>query len=366
MTRPTHGGDVDAVAREYGVAAAELLDFSASINPLGPPPSLMARLQREASDTALLARYPDSGYAELRSTLAASVKVPQECIAIANGSAGVMRAAIDSLRPARCLCPTPAFSEQVQALDVAGCAIERFPLRAADGFRLDADALCLAITAGRPELCLLTNPHNPSGSLASAADMSRIVSAAAAVRSRVLVDEAFIDFAPQDTLTADAATSHHLIVVRSLTKFYGMPALRVGYAVSAPARAAQIEAHVPAWPVTTLAASAAVEAVKDEPYACETLRAVAVDRQHLRDCLIAIGLETYASAGNFLLLRLRNGMPDSKTVRSALIRRHRIIVRDCCSFDGMEDGRFIRVAVRSRADNERLIDAIDAVLQQDR
>jgi threonine-phosphate decarboxylase len=154
--------------------------------------------------------------------------------------------------------------------------------------------------------------------------------------------------------------------VRSLTKFYGMPALRVGYSVSTPERAAQIEAHLPAWPVTTLAASAAVEAVKDERYARETLRAATEDRQRLRDRLVAIGLDACPSAGNFLLLHLAEAALDSTAMRETLIRRHRIIVRDCRSFDGLEDGRFIRVAVRSCADNERLVDAIDAVLREGR
>jgi threonine-phosphate decarboxylase len=361
---PVHGGDVDNVAREYGVQAAELIDFSASINPLGPPQSVMERLQREAADPAALARYPDPKYSELRSALATHLNVPQECLTIANGSAALFGAVIRSVRPHTCLLPVPAFGEQRRALAAATCEIERLPLTAANGFRLDTRALCQTLAELRPSLCVLTNPHNPSGALTTAAEMAHVARTAAECQVQLLVDEAFIDFAPSETLTATATRSDHLVVLRSLTKFYGMPALRVGYAVSTPEIAARIDAQLPAWPVTTLAATAAVEAIRDDDYADRTLRAVRDDRQYLREGLARHAVETYPSAGNFLLFRLPEPGPDSTQLRTRLIRKHHIIVRDCRSFDGMADGRFIRVAVRSRADNDRLVEAIRSELQE--
>jgi len=359
-----HGGDVEAVAREYGVPAAELTDFSASINPFGPPRSVMRRLQRDAADAVLLARYPDPRYSELRSALATRLNVPPECLAIANGSAALFGAVIRSVRPNTCLLPVPAFSEQQQALAAAACRVARIPLSAAEGFRLDIRALCRTFEDLRPSLCVLTNPHNPSGALTSAAEMLQVVRAAAACQVQLLVDEAFIDFSPGETLTVEAAHSDHVVVLRSLTKFYGMPALRVGYAVSTPDVAARVDAQLPAWSVTTLAAGATVEALRDDDYAGRTLRAVAGDRQHFRERLASYEIETYESAGNFLLLRLPQGGPDSTLLRTQLIRKHRLVVRDCRSFDGMEDGRFIRVAVRARADNERFVAAVQSVLQE--
>jgi threonine-phosphate decarboxylase len=359
-----HGGDLEAVSREHGVPVADLVDFSASINPLGPPPSVLVRLQRECSDVSSLARYPDPRYSELRSALAARLSVPPECLAIANGSAALFGAIIRAIRPQTCLLPVPAFSEQPRALAAAACEIDRLPLNAADGFRLDTRALCRRLAEFRPSLCILTNPHNPSGALTTAAEMAEIARTVAACQVHLLVDEAFIDFAPGEALTATG--SDHIVVLRSLTKFYGMPALRVGYAVSTPETAARIDAQLPAWPVTTLAAAAAVAAIGDDDYADRTLRAVGDDRQDLRERLASRALETYASGGNFLLVRLPERGPDSTDLRTQLIRRHHVVVRDCRSFDGMADGRFIRVAVRSRADNERLVDAIGSVLQEGR
>jgi threonine-phosphate decarboxylase len=362
MMAPTHGGDVEAVARAFGVVVHELLDFSASINPLGPPQRVIERLRRDLADTSLLARYPDPNYPELREALEARLKVPQACLAIGNGSAGLLRAVVQSIAPRTCLLPTPAFSEQGAALEVNGCGVERFPLSSSTGFQTDVGSLCAAVADTRPDLLLVTNPHNPSGTLIPRVDMLRLAERTAAAGCQLVIDEAFIDFVPGASVTPEACCSEHLIVLRSLTKFYGMPALRVGYAVSAPARAALIAAHLPTWPVTTLAANAAAEAVQDEGYARETIRRAAADRQCLRDRLSNLGIETFESAGNFLLLRLPDLGPDSTSLRAALIAGHHIIVRDCRSFEGMENGRFVRVAVRTAEENIQLVDAIGSLL----
>ncbi len=361
-----HGGDMDAVSREHGIPVAELIDFSASINPFGPPPSALARLRRESADVCVLTRYPDPRYSELRSALAARFSVPPACLTIANGSAALFGAVIRAAGARTCLLPVPAFGEQTHALEAAGCTVEHFPLDAAAGFRLDTGALCRAMAEVRPTLCVLTNPHNPSGALTTAGEMEHVVRSASAWQVRLLVDEAFMDFQPNETLMAEAAQADRVVVLRSLTKFYGMPALRVGYCVSTPEMAARIEAQLPAWTVTTLAASAAVEALRDDDYARRTLDTVPLDREHLREQLAHCGIESFPSAANFMLLRLPARGPDSVRLRTQLIRRHGIVVRDCRSFEGMDEGRFVRVAVRARQDNEKLVHAIRSAFQEDR
>lgn len=358
-----HGGNVEAVSREYGIPLTALVDFSASINPFGPPRRVIDRLRREAADPSLLARYPDPRYPELRNALSRWLAIPPASLVIANGSAALYGAVVRSIGAATCMVPVPAFGEQRRALDAAGCRIERFPLSPADGFRLDAGVLIEAMTALRPAMCVLTNPHSPSGALTPATEIARVIRAAADCHTQLVVDEAFIDYAPSDTVIEEAARAAHVVVLRSLTKFYGMPALRVGYGVATPDMALRISAQLPEWPVSTLAANAGAEAVGDHDYARRTLLTVAADRKHLREQLTGNYIETYASAGNFLLLRLPASGPDSTRLRAALIRSDGIIVRDCRSFDGMADGRFIRVAVRARQDNARLVKALCSALQ---
>jgi len=364
MLAAVHGGDVDEVARVYGVSTDRLIDFSANINPMGPPKRALMRLARQAADRDVLTRYPDPDYTELRQTLAAALHVPAAGLTIANGSVALIGAIIRAVAPRMCLLPTPAFAEYPRALRANGCRVRRFPLETARGFDLDSDALIDVLTTQRPAMCILANPQNPSGALTRRPEMLRVLERAVRTKTHLVVDEAFMDYAPAETLLADAARSEHLVVLRSLTKFYGMPALRVGYAVSTPRMAVRIAAQLPPWPVTTLAASAAAEAVQDQQYARRTLVSVADQRRWLTLALGKIGVTVYPSAANFLLVRLPASAPTSAHVRARLIADAGIIVRDCRSFDGLSSGRYLRIAVRQRGDNERVVRALGSMLKE--
>ncbi len=174
----------------------------------------------------------------------------------------------------------------------------------------------------------------------------------------LLLDEAFIDYAPHASLAGEAAAQPGLIVVRSLTKFYGCPALRVGYAVAHPETVRRIASLLPTWPVTQLALDALAEAVVDREFAEASLRENAVERERLSESLAGLGLVVFPSAANYLLLELRGGMPAASELRARLATRHRILIRNCDSYEGLAPGRYVRVAVRSAAENGRLIEAL--------
>lgn len=358
-----HGGDVDQIARTYGMSPDHLIDFSANINPIGPPKRALIRLAREAADRRLLTRYPDPDYIELRETLAAVLGVPAKGVTIANGSVALIAAIVRAIAPGACVLATPAFAEYPRALRASGCQVRIFPLAAARGFALDIDALLKTLKKYRPAVCMLTNQHNPSGALTTRSRMLRVLDGARSTKTLLIIDEAFIDYAPTETVVAEAVRSEHLVVLRSVTKFYGMPALRVGYAVSSPRLAACIVAQLPPWPVTTLAAGAAAEAIQDHEYARRTLVAAGDQRRWLSEALGATGITAYPSAANFLLLRLPSTAPRSARLRARLITDHGVVVRDCRSFEGLSNGRFIRVAVRRRDENERLVHALRSVLE---
>jgi len=281
-----HGGDVDRITRDYGITSGRLLDFSANINPAGPPVRAMTRLAREAADRDLLTRYPDPDYVELRNTLAAILTVPANGVTIANGAAALIAAIVRAAKPQECLLATPAFAEYTRALHAGGCPVRFFRLAADRAFALDVDALMAVLHRYRPGLCVLTNPHNPSGALTSKSQMLRVLDCVRRTKTVLVVDEAFIDYAPTETLSTETVQSDHLIVLRSVTKFYGMPALRVGYSVSSPNLAARLTTQLPPWPVTTLAASAAAEAIQDSVYAQLTVAAVTERRRWLRRALV--------------------------------------------------------------------------------
>jgi threonine-phosphate decarboxylase len=369
LSAPAHGGDIAAVAAEFGVAPEKLLDFSANINPLGPPAGVLRRLSRDAADAELLMRYPETGLNSLRRILSVHTETEENQIIIANGSAALIEAVTRVFRSKsgkpRCLLPIPAFSEYERALHAAGFQIVPFSLEKTRNFRLAENRFIETLANEKPDLCIITNPHNPTGALIERELLEKIVRAAERTGTIVLLDEAFIDYRLEESLTRQVKLYKNLIVLRSLTKFYSIPALRVGYAIASAELIKVIAVQLSSWSVTTLAANAAEEAVKDTEYAEKTLAANHIERKFLGDSLARLNLSVYPSFANFLFLELPTQSSFAAAeLRSYLIKNHGIIVRNCSTYSGLKAGRFIRIAVRSRSDNERLVEGLTQFFEQ--
>ncbi len=353
-----HGGDVRQVAAALGIPAADLLDFSANVNPRGLPLRAIERLTRDASDKGLLGHYPEPSARCLREALGRQLGVLPEAIAIGPGAEALLGPILRSCRARRVLVSVPAFAEYQRVCGQQDIEFVPFPLDRSELFRLPVDRLCWQVETDGADVVLLNNPHNPSGSLASACDVRQVLDAARSRGATLLVDEAFIDYAPDETLTSEAAVTPGLVVLRSLTKFYGCPALRVGYAIADPETIRGIVALLPTWPVTQLAIDALAEAIADRDYTDASLAENIIERERLGVALCGLGLFVFPAAANYLLLELTPAMPPSSALRSRLIARHRILVRNCDSYEGLMPGRYVRVAVRSGAENGRLIQAL--------
>jgi threonine-phosphate decarboxylase len=358
FSAPAHGGDVAAIAGRYG--AGDWLDFSANINPAGPPPGVLAALRAAAQDVALLEHYPSEHDRTLQAALARRFGWRREEIVIANGASAIIEAFVRTVAPRRCLVPQPAFSEYGRALAAQGAQTIGFRLEAADDFALDVDALLTALRDERPDACIITNPHNPSGALTPAGEMRRIRDRARELGIALLIDEAFVDYVPDASVAGDVlAADDDVLVLRSLTKFYAMPGLRVGYALASARFARALATRVPSWPVTSLAAVAAVAALEDEPYERRTRSENERARTRFAREIGTAGGRALPSAANFL--QVESPLRASE-LTDRLARNHRIIVRDCSTYATLEGGHFVRVAVRSQEHNERLVGALSKEL----
>ena len=353
-----HGGDVWQVAEELGIPASEVLDFSASINPRGLPPKARERLALDASDPRLLSFYPDPSGRRLRRALSEQHCVAREAIAIGPGAEALLAPILRCLEPRRALAPVPAFSEYKRVCAQEQIEFVPFPLNRADLFRINIDRFCRTIANGSYGVVLLNNPHNPSGAVVERHEVERVVDAATRSGGTLVLDEAFIDYVPDLSFVQDAASRPGLIVVRSLTKFYGCPALRVGYAVAHAETIHRIQALLPTWPITQLAIDALAEAVQDREFAEASRFENGVERERLRESLRALGLFVFPPAANYLFLELAPNMPTSAELRARLIAKHRMLIRNCDSYEGLTPGRYVRVAVRAPEENCRLIQAL--------
>jgi threonine-phosphate decarboxylase len=356
-----HGGDVWQVSEELGIPAATLLDFSANINPRGLPVRALERLARDASDPRLLSLYPDPSARRLRQALSQHLAVPAEAIAVGPGAESLLAPILRCLMPRRALVPVPAFSEYRRVCAQLQIEFAPFPLHREELFRAPVEGLCQSVEAGGT--VLLNNPHNPCGAILDRREVLRVVEATNSRGATLLLDEAFIDYAPHHSLVREAAAQPGLIVLRSLTKFYGCPALRVGYAVAHPETIQRIRSLLPSWPVTQLALDPLTEALADAEYAENSLRENAIQRERLMDSLTALGIFVFPPSANYLFLELQAGMPTAAELRARLIATHRILIRNCDSYEGLTPGRYVRVAVRSAAENGRLIQAFAGELK---
>ena len=355
--RVVHGGDIEAVALRYGVSPENLIDFSANIDSHGPPPGVAEILAEAAKNPRLLSAYPSSTlYASARASIAEAVGVDSDGIVIGPGGAALIDLAIRCIAADTITVPIPAFSEYARA--IAACGKTMHELELPPDFQLDAHAA--AVSDG--SALLVNTPHNPSGATLARRDMEGVLAACEETSREFIVDEAFIDYVPEQGIAASAQDSQRALVIRSLTKFYGLAGLRVGYLVTHPAKAAKLRATLPSWPVGTMELEIARACVEDRAYAERTRARVARDRAELGASLRSIGITVYPSAANFLLLELPCPLERFDDILQALVQRRGIVVRDCRTYRGLEMRPLIRAAVLSRESNKRLCNALREML----
>lgn len=335
------------------------IDFSANVNPAGPPPSVIAALRRSLRDGPRLARYPEPTAARLREAAARLHGVDPACIVVGNGTAALLDAIVRVCAPERALLAVPAFSEYARALDAAGCRRVGFALDPERDFAFDIAAFVRALARIRPNLVIFNNPHNPSGTCLRFEDAARVRDEIVAAGAVALVDEAFADYVPEVTLTATAG--ERTIVLRSLTKVYGMASLRVGYAVCSPEFAERVRRMLASWPVSTLAVDAAVAALSDAAFVRVSLERNARARDRLAGGLRALGLRVVRPSANFVYAEFPRPHRSAQIVERLLLE-HGIAVRDCATYAELAGRSAIRVAVLDEERNALLLRALAQLL----
>jgi threonine-phosphate decarboxylase len=357
---PTHGGQLRELAAEFDLPEASLLDFSASIHPHSPSELVIDSLCDALRARTIVTAYPDMHYAALKDAIAAYAQVGAQTISIGSGVMPLLAAALCALRPSGCLVPVPAFAEYRKVLNTCGVECCTFISTQETDFSLEVAQVAASLEASRARAVLLANPQSPSGRLMPTEDLLRLHEAASALGAITIVDEAFIDYAPESSLSQRAANSPGLIVLRSLTKFFAMPGLRVAYAVSCPETCAAIESHIPAWPVGSIAAETARMVLQDLPSIAYTRETNATERAWLAEQLRALGLCVYPGAANYLLIKIDDDRDGLQFWRQ-LIVEHRVVLRSCANFEGLDE-HYFRIGVRTRLQNELLVRAVEEVL----
>jgi threonine-phosphate decarboxylase len=361
ILRQIHGGDIYSLARRLGCPEDQITDFSASINPLGVSPRALTAIT-ECLDK--LDHYPDPQAIRLKEQLSAHYRLPSESLLMGNGSTELIYLLPRALKPKKVLIVSPTFSEYEKACQLMGAKIRDVRLQAQDGFRVSLDSIDRQYRKGI-DMLFLCNPNNPTGQHLYREEILWLVKQAARGSTLVIVDEAFMDYLPDQSLLSlpgHGAMAHsNLVVLRSFTKFYALSGLRIGYLVAKPDLIRRLGARQEPWSVNTLAQIAARESLLDETYIKESLRFMEVERPQFISELSSIpGIRTFHTQANFVLMQVANPRLSAQDLYESLALQG-LLLRSCKSFKGLGSG-YLRAAIKRQDENNCLCQAMRRLL----
>lgn len=343
-----HGGNLTAVAEATGLERQEFLDFSVNINPLGPP-NCVRDICSQSMD--FLMEYPDPQYGELKKAFADTVGVSKDWIMVGNGSTELIYLLPHLLESGKeVLIVTPCFSEYERAFQQAGISVRHFNLDPANGFSLPIEKFLFHLNQ-YPDLggIVIGHPNNPTGTLLDEESFKTLSKFCARQGIFLFIDETFIDFAaPDKSLLKYSAANKYLILIRSMTKFYSLPGLRLGYGIMHPDRVRTLKAHQPPWSVNGLAQAIGSALTQDKTFSEQSRNYIQQENDFLYENLKEItAIEVFASNANFILFRLLGENETQAKHFFETLLFQGIVLRNCGNFNGL-DQYFFRLAVRNR------------------
>jgi len=345
----THGGLDLAELRRLGLHPEEVLDFSANINPYGPSAAVLPALAAASFEP-----YPDRECIELRRALAGWLGIVPKRILVGNGSSELIGLiGLAFVRPGdRVLVLGPTFGEYARSARIMGARLSTWQARETAGFAFEPMRMAERLASLRPRLVFLCNPNNPTGAMLAPeriADWMR-----QHPQTLFVIDEAYLPFAAGLDSALTFARGN-VVVLRSMTKDFGLAGLRLGFAVGDERLIEMLGCVQPPWSVNAMAQAAGIAALGDLAHRQRTLERLACDSEELAASLARLGLAPLTSATHFFLLRVG----DAPAFREALLSRG-ILVRDCTSF-GLP--AYVRIAARRPEENVQFLAAVREVIR---
>lgn len=351
-----HGGDV------YGKNID--IDFSVNLNPVTMTPSLESAVNAAiAEGIGSAGRYPDIRQREVRAKLAAYCGTCPECIVAASGASQLIMSITHMCAPKKALVTEPSFSGFAFALSgITDCSRVRYLLREEDGFAVTADII--SHMSSDIDIMYIQDVWNPTGKITDGKLLTDVLDKAAQCGITVILDQSFTDLSDKNIEdSADDAAAligkySGLFIVRSLTKSFAFPGIRMGYALSCAQNIRRLLSYVPEWNLSSIAGSLmtylASQGAKEWLRDCAKI--IKNDREYLCEGLTRQGMKVYESGTVFILFFVPY---DIDLYEELLLKR--ILVRSCADIPGLSN-RYIRVAVRSKEDNDILLDTIGEII----
>lgn len=353
MKKNSHGGNIYKKAKELGLDPSEILDFSANISPLGLPDHIRQAMTAAVEGTI---NYPDPDCADLKEAIAREDGVEETYISCGNGGADMLYRLAFGLRPKKVLLPVPAFVEYEEALTAAGAEMVYYPME--KDFQIKED-LIDSITDDI-DLVIICNPNNPTGLLTSRDLILKVLEKAKKHQCLVMIDECFLEICRQEvdyTVKPYSKKYDNLIILKSFTKLYAIPGIRLGYIISGNRSVIKkVNRAGQAWSVSYIAQQAGLAALRYPDYKKKVIQAVEEELNYMKKELRALPLTLYDGRANYLFFRAP-GIRDL----DVRLERYGIMIRRCTNYVNLGQD-YWRVAVKAHEENEKLIAALKNVL----
>ena len=380
-----HGGNIYKVFREKNLK--EILDYSSNINPYGIPESLKKRI---TENLEILERYPDPDYVELREKLAHLNNVNMSDIVLGNGATEIIFLFMKVINPKKILIVSPTFGEYERAVKAVGTSrnsidlscsddnknienkeieIEYFELKESDDFNLNIGNLKNELEK-KYDLLIICNPNNPTGKFLKLAQTEEILKECNKYDTKLFIDEAFIEFLAdgmKESIINTEENKKNLFVTRAFTKFFAIPGLRLGYGMYFDKELEQkISEKKEPWSVNNIAEMAGLTVLDDTEYIGKTLKWITEEKIYMYEKLNEIsGIKVYETEVNFITGKIDEKLFSEglnvKVLREKMLEQG-ILIRDASNFNFLDE-RFFRLAIKDRASNERVIEAMKEIFQ---
>ena len=344
----SHGG-------KYGTKNPnpQVIDFSSNVNPLGCHPGVKRYLKKQLD---LISEYPDPNSSDLRANLAWFTGVRKKQIVVGNGATEIIynfcKTFLNKKTPI--LIPIPTFSEYEVSAKLCECKISFFKT-----MNLSKNLQKFIMKIPRNGCIFICNPNNPTGVLIKKKEMLKIISAAKKKSSLVFIDETFIELVPEsnESLIKYIKNYENLFILRSLTKSFGLAGIRIGYGVSNSQIIDLLQKIKIPWNVSYMAQRAASAAICYHPFLEKTCKLIKKEKDFISSNLAKSKKFTCCdSSTNFILVKTK--------IKSRLLQkklqRKKILIRDCSTFRGLNQN-YIRIAVKTRKENIKLVKALEAI-----
>ena len=343
-----HGGKNSIRKSEQNI-----IDFSSNITPLGSPPSVRSALKKNLDD---IHHYPDFYSTELISSLTKYTGISKSNLLVGNGAIEIIYNFCFAFlsKKTKVLIPIPTFQEYEVAAKLSDCKISYFKT-----MDMSEDISLFISQIPRNGCVFLCNPNNPTGKLLARKQLLTIIKAAKKLSSIVFVDECFIELVPEsnESIISYVKKYDNLFVLRSLTKSFGFPGIRIGYAAASKQMITILQKIKIPWSVGSLSQNVANIALKDKHHLTKSNLIIKKEYLFLKNKISKLhGFQCYDSFTNFILIKTKY---DSTKLQQKLLK-HDILIRDCKNFRGL-DNHYIRIAIKSHTNNLKLVTAMENI-----